>query len=189
MLVPGALVVALIGALHRLQGALALADLLEHALDVSLQRFLQRAELLVEGGLGALGFPEDGLLLRVFEALAFDGLAPLGQVLFGPDEGAALSNSAAARAIASTSVASVGRRRSAAACLSWRVRASVSATALSRVARAVSASSRVRASSAAWVLAASAAFASGRVAGSSRRARRQASCWLEARGAWAACAL
>ena len=90
MLLPGSPVVPLVGVLCRLEVTLGLADLLENALNVCLQRLLQGAELLVEGGLGTLGFIEGGLLLRVFEALAFDGLAALGQVLFGADQGGPL---------------------------------------------------------------------------------------------------
>ncbi len=185
MLVPGAPLVLRVRLLDLLEGALGLADLLEDVLDVGLQSLLERAELLVEGGLEPLGLVEGGLGLGVLLALALDRFGALGQILFRAlaraarslcRSDAAFSNSAAARAIASTSVASVGIRRSAAACRSWRVLASVSAIALSRVACVVSTSSRVLASSAAWRPAASAAFATGRVSGSSRRARRKSSC-------------
>ena len=53
--------------------------------------------------------------------------------------------------------------------------ASTSAIAVSRAVRAAAVSSRARASSTAWVPTASAAFATGRVSGSSRRARRKSS--------------
>ena len=90
---------------------------------------------------GALGLPD------LLEDVLNVGLQGVPRSLWRSD--AAFSNSAAARAIASTSVASVGIRRSAAACRSWRVRASVSAIALSRATWVISTSSLVLASSAA----------------------------------------
>ena len=90
MLAPGALVVLSVGPLGVLEGALGLPDLLEDVLNVGLQGLLERAELLVEGGLQPLGVVEGGLGLELLLALALDRLGALGQVFFRAGEGGAL---------------------------------------------------------------------------------------------------
>ncbi len=78
MLFPSALVVLIVGTLRGREFAFRLPDLLKYVLDICLQCLLKGAELLLEGGLEALGPGEGFLGVSVFRALAFGGFGALG---------------------------------------------------------------------------------------------------------------